>query len=58
MNFRNQNNIPIMVASSNNLADDNWYLDFGACHHLTQNVENLTNSTPYTGTYKVTVGNG
>jgi len=47
-----------MVASSNNLADDNWYLDFGARHHLTQNVENLTNSTPYTGTYKVTVGNG
>jgi len=46
-----------MVASSNNLVDDNWYLDSGASHHLTRNVENLTNSTPYTGTYKFTVGN-
>jgi len=35
MNIRSQNNIPVMVASSNNLADDNWYLDSGASHHLT-----------------------
>jgi hypothetical protein len=35
MNIRSQNNIPAMVASSNNLADDNWYLDSGASHHLT-----------------------
>ena len=58
MNIRNQNNIPAMVASSNNLVDDNWYLDSGASHHLTQNVKNLTNSTPYPGIDKVTVGNG
>jgi hypothetical protein len=58
MNIRSQNNIPAMVASSNNLADDNWYLDFGVSHHLTQNAGNLINSTPYTGTDKVTVGNG
>ncbi|KAG6758827.1 hypothetical protein POTOM_035288 [Populus tomentosa] len=58
MNIRNQNNIPAIVVSSNNLANDNWYLDSGASHHLIQNVENLTNSTPYTGTHKVTVGNG
>ncbi|KAL9394333.1 hypothetical protein Peur_013618 [Populus x canadensis] len=58
MNIINQNNIPVMVASSNNLADDNWYLDSRASHHLTQNMENLTNSTPYTGIDKVTVGNG
>jgi histone deacetylase 1/2 len=47
-----------MFASSNNLADDTWYLDSGASHHLTQNVENLTSSTPYTGTCKVIIGNG
>jgi histone deacetylase 1/2 len=58
MNIRNQNNILVMVASSNNLTDDNWYLNFGASHHLTQNVENLTNFTPYIGTDKVIVGNG
>ena len=58
MNTRNQTNIPVMVASSNNIADDNWYLDSGASHHLTQDAGNLSNSTPYTGTDKVTVGNG
>ena len=47
-----------MVASSNNIADDNWYLDSGASHHLTQEAGNLSNATPYTGTDKVTVGNG
>ncbi|KAG6769080.1 hypothetical protein POTOM_024696 [Populus tomentosa] len=57
MNTRNQTNIPVMVASSNNIADDNWYLDSGASHHLTQDAGNLSNSTPYTGTDKVTVGN-
>ncbi|RVX04841.1 Retrovirus-related Pol polyprotein from transposon RE1 [Vitis vinifera] len=57
-NSGNSNSMPAMVASSNNLADDNWYLDSGASHHLTQNVANLTNATPYTGADKVTIGNG
>ena len=47
-----------MVASSNNLANDNCYLDSGASCHLTQNAGNLTNSTPYIGTDKVIIGNG
>ena len=58
MNIRSQSNIPAMVASFNNLVDDNWYLDSGASHHLTQNAGNLINSTLYTRTNKVTVGNG
>ena len=57
-NAGNQNSIPAMIASSNNLVDDTWYLDFRASHHLTQNVENITSSTPYMGTNKVTIGNG
>ncbi|RVW90852.1 Retrovirus-related Pol polyprotein from transposon RE1 [Vitis vinifera] len=57
-NSSNSNSMPAMVASFNNLADDNWYLDSGASHHLTQNVANLTNATPYTGADKVTIGNG
>ena len=57
-NSGNSNSMPAMVASSNNLAEDNWYLDSGASHHLTQNVANLTNATPYTGADKVTIGNG
>ncbi|RVX16039.1 Retrovirus-related Pol polyprotein from transposon RE1 [Vitis vinifera] len=54
-NAGNSNSIPAMVASSNNLADDTWYLDSGASHHLTQSVGNLTSSSPYTGTDKVTI---
>ncbi|RVW88458.1 Retrovirus-related Pol polyprotein from transposon RE2 [Vitis vinifera] len=57
-NAGNPNSIPAMVASSNNLADDTWYLDSGASHHLTQSVGNLTSSSPYTGIDKVTIGNG
>ena len=47
-----------MVASPSTVVDDAWYLDSGASHHLTQTAGNLTNSTPYTGTDRVTVGNG
>ncbi|KAG6735420.1 hypothetical protein POTOM_061973 [Populus tomentosa] len=38
--------------------NDNWYIDSRVSHHLTRNMENLTNSIPYTRTYKVIVGNG
>ncbi|KAG6736073.1 hypothetical protein POTOM_061231 [Populus tomentosa] len=55
--IQNQNNILVMVASSNNLANDNWNLDSEASYHLTRNIGNLTNSTPYTGTDKVTISN-
>jgi len=48
----------LLVASSNNLTDDPWYLDSGTSYHLTQNVKNLTGYTPYTGTDKVTIVNG
>ncbi|RVW65725.1 Retrovirus-related Pol polyprotein from transposon RE1 [Vitis vinifera] len=59
LNNGNQNNIPAMVASaSNNPADESWYLDSGASHHLTQNLGNLTSTSPYTGTDRVTIGNG
>ncbi|KAL6321957.1 hypothetical protein AAG906_035869 [Vitis piasezkii] len=59
LNNGNQNNIPAMVASaSNSPVDESWYLDSGASHHLTQNLGNLTNTSPYTGTDRVTIGNG
>ena len=35
LNVGNQNSIPVMVASFNNLVDDNWYLDSGVSRHLT-----------------------
>ena len=54
----NQTYIPAMVASSNTVADDTWYLDSSASHYLTQNGENLTDSSPYNGKDKITIGNG
>ncbi|KAL5570298.1 hypothetical protein UlMin_026873 [Ulmus minor] len=50
-------NMTANLASSNN-RDDAWYLDSGASHHLTPAAGNLNNTTPYTGTERVTVGNG
>ncbi|RVX09873.1 Retrovirus-related Pol polyprotein from transposon RE1 [Vitis vinifera] len=59
LNNGNQNNIPAMVASfSNSPVDESWYLDSGASHHLTQNLGNLTSTSPYIGTDRVTIGNG
>ncbi|KAG6751092.1 hypothetical protein POTOM_045609 [Populus tomentosa] len=58
LNTGNHNTIPVMVATSYNSAGDDWYLDSGASHHFTQNEGNLNNSTPYTGTDRVTVSNG
>ncbi|RVW45841.1 hypothetical protein CK203_086242 [Vitis vinifera] len=59
LNNWNQKNIPDMVASaSNSPVDESWYLDSGASHHLTQNLRNLTSTSPYTGIDRVTIGNG
>jgi transposase InsO family protein len=38
--------------------DQPWYLDSGANHHITSELENLTLQQPYQGTENVTVGNG
>ena len=35
-----------------------WYLDSGANHHITLELENLTLQQPYQGIENVTVGNG
>jgi len=58
LNTGNQTSIPAVVASFNNVADDTWYLDSGASHHLTQNGDNLIESSPYNGKDKITIENG
>ncbi|RVW86789.1 Retrovirus-related Pol polyprotein from transposon RE1 [Vitis vinifera] len=45
------------ISYQSSQTNDTWYLDSGANHHLTQSVGNLTSSSPYTGTDKVTIGN-
>ncbi|KAL5564462.1 hypothetical protein UlMin_027626 [Ulmus minor] len=57
-NSQAQNPMSAMLATPNTVADESWYLDSGATHHMTQNASTLSNSTPYNGTERVTIGNG
>ena len=40
------------------LADQGWYLDSGATHHLTNNLQNLNLGMEYSGNQLLHVGNG
>ncbi|KAL5538074.1 hypothetical protein UlMin_043114 [Ulmus minor] len=53
-----QSSMSAMLATTNTVADNSWYLDSGATHHMTQNTAGLSNITPYTGSERVTIGNG
>ncbi|KAH9705793.1 retrovirus-related pol polyprotein from transposon RE1 [Citrus sinensis] len=45
------------MATSEGVADQGWYLDSGATHHLTNSVQNLTDGKTYFGTNSLLVGN-
>lgn len=46
-------------SSASSRPDLNWYLDSGATHHLTSDLENLDlRAEPYTGSDHVKIGNG
>ena len=47
-----------IAATSNTLVDLSWYPNSGASHHMTPNSTNLQDSSDYTGSYLVLVGNG
>ncbi|KAH9688593.1 retrovirus-related pol polyprotein from transposon RE1 [Citrus sinensis] len=38
--------------------DNNWYLDSGATHHLTNDMNNVNAVEPFSGNSKLVVGNG
>ncbi|KAH9668128.1 retrovirus-related pol polyprotein from transposon RE1 [Citrus sinensis] len=38
--------------------DNNWFLDSGATHHLTNDMSNMNGAEPFTGNSKLIVGNG
>ena len=38
--------------------DSPWFIDSGATNHITTSLNNLSLSSPYEGTDKVTVGDG
>ncbi|KAH9682619.1 retrovirus-related pol polyprotein from transposon RE1 [Citrus sinensis] len=55
---QNQTSRAAFMATSEGVADQGWYLDSGATHHLTNNMENLAEGTPYLGSQLLLVGNG
>ena len=46
------------VANCEGTADDDWYLDSGATHHLINNIDNLHHMEEYKGTDQLIIGNG
>ena len=46
------------AATSTTLVDPSWYPDSGASHHMTPDSTNLQDSSDYTGSELVLVGNG
>lgn len=46
-----------MMAIPNILVDGVWYMDLGASHHSTLDINNLSHSIPYQGFEQVMVGN-
>ncbi|KAH9711302.1 retrovirus-related pol polyprotein from transposon RE1 [Citrus sinensis] len=53
-----QRNMSAYLATPETVMDDGWYLDSGATHHLTNDLNNLNISEPYEGNEKLIIGNG
>ncbi|RVW19923.1 Retrovirus-related Pol polyprotein from transposon RE2 [Vitis vinifera] len=51
------NHLATMVATPSTIGDESWYMDTGATHHLTPNLNKLNSHTPFVGSDKVMVGN-
>lgn len=56
--MQNQASKVAYVMASEGVADQGWYLDSGATHHLTNNVQTLTEGKPYLVSQLLLVGNG
>ena len=46
------------TAMHNTVLDTNWYMDSGATHYFTSNINMLDTVTPFSGSDQVIVGNG
>ncbi|KAH9699266.1 retrovirus-related pol polyprotein from transposon RE1 [Citrus sinensis] len=47
-----------VAASEGDFADQGWYIDSGATHHLTNNLQNLSPAKEYSGNHLLHDGNG
>lgn len=54
----NRNPKSAYLANMEGSSDTNWYLDSGATHHLTNDMNNMQISESFTGTSKLIIGNG
>lgn len=54
----NRRNMSAYMATPETVIDEGWYLDSGATHHLTNDINNLSISEPYEGNEKLIIGNG
>ena len=52
----NQRNMSAYMATPETVMDDSWYLDSGATHYLTNDLNNLSFSEPYKGNKKLIIG--
>ncbi|XP_062098486.1 extensin-3-like isoform X2 [Humulus lupulus] len=50
--------LPSTAATSNIVNDPNWYMDSGASHHFTPNLNLLEAAQPFHGGAQIQVGNG
>ncbi|KAJ1698879.1 hypothetical protein LUZ63_007391 [Rhynchospora breviuscula] len=48
----------VAQARSTSLPTNEWYLDSGATHHVTSDINNLSSFEPYTGGDKLQIGDG
>ncbi|KAL9447497.1 hypothetical protein AB3S75_015047 [Citrus x aurantiifolia] len=46
------------IANFEGPADEGWYLDSGATHHITNNMANMHIRDQFTGAYQLIIGNG
>lgn len=53
-----QLNPSLPPAPSTSFPDNGWFMDSGVTHHLTPDLNSLSNPVPFHGAEHVTVGNG
>ncbi|KAI4338296.1 hypothetical protein L6164_016638 [Bauhinia variegata] len=55
--FKKASKVLAMIASPNTVADTSWYIDSGASHHPTSDINNISIHSEYTRDDQVVVGN-
>ncbi|KAL5549165.1 hypothetical protein UlMin_004396 [Ulmus minor] len=57
-NSNNSNKMAAMISTPEVVSNTAWFMDSGATHHITPNVDNLNSTNPFHGHDKLAVGDG